>query len=134
MTVQPIMVGVRTIVDLQERNHCDLTGRNDTCCHPSSAIEKTIRNVTSDITLTVLDTTIIADATTNDMVITLPSAIDKKGHYYIIKKVDTSVHTITIRPDPTLPNEKIDNESKYVITYRYDSITVISDGTKWWMT
>jgi probable HAF family extracellular repeat protein len=86
-----------------------------------------IRIVTSDVTLTVNDTVVIADSTKGDLTVTLPNATQNKGRYFVIKRA-VSGHKVTIQP----PNgETIDTDKAINLTGQGSTDTVISDGANW---
>lgn len=72
---------------------------------------------------------VIVNATTSDIVVTLPSAVGLKGKHYIIKRVDDNpnfkVEVMSIN--------NIDNKDRVEITKQYLSYTIISDGENWWI-
>lgn len=63
------------------------------------------------------------------MTITLPSVSSSKGDTYTIKKIDSSGLGVTIDGNGPV----IDDATTQVITDQYVSITVLSDGVKWWI-
>lgn len=71
---------------------------------------------------------ILADATANDMVITLPAAATSLDEIYYIKKVDNTTNTITIDGDS---GDTIDNSLTQIIRDQYEGLTMISDGAEW---
>jgi len=49
-----------------------------------------------------------------------------------IKKIDSTANTVSIEPDDPGP-ELIDGAVQAVISTQYDSITVVSDGSNWFI-
>ncbi len=70
------------------------------------------------------------DATSNNVTVELPPAASVFGRQYVIKRIDNSGNTVTIDPDGT---ETIDGATTYTLPAQYDSATIISDGTEWWI-
>ena len=90
-----------------------------------------IVNKTDDYLVMADDNVITCDATGDSFTITLPPAAGAEGKMYTIKKVDSSVNTITIDANAA---ETIDGDLTKVITTQYVSITIISDGSNWLIT
>ena len=85
---------------------------------------------TANYTATSDDYTIICNATSGDITITLPTASTSTRRTYHIKKIDSSVNTVTIDGDSA---ETIDDAATQTLNNQYDSITIQSDGTEWWI-
>ncbi len=74
---------------------------------------------------------ILADASGGSFTVNLPTAVGIAGRVYTIKKIDGgSSNTITINPNGS---ETIDGESSVEIKNKNASITVISDGSDWFI-
>jgi len=72
------------------------------------------------------------DATSGNIVVTLPVDALQLGKKYIIKKTDSSSHTVTVTADTTKP-DLIDGAATKVLSTQYDSIYIESDGvSNWW--
>ena len=67
---------------------------------------------------------ILANATAGNVTITLPAVV--LGLTATIKKTDVSANQVII-------SGNIDGDAQKIITTQYDSITVISDGTNWFI-
>ena len=76
------------------------------------------------------DDIILCICTTAAITITLPAAVDLTGKAYSIKKLDVSANTVTLDGDGA---ETIDDDATRLLLVQYDAITVISDGTEWWI-
>ena len=74
---------------------------------------------------------ILCDASSNNIAITLPTASTNASKVYYIKKIDTSSHIVTIKGN--VPSETVDNEEEYKIAVPYTCITVLCDGSDWWI-
>ena len=79
-------------------------------------------------TLGTSDHTVLCDCTLNSITINLPAAID--GQQYVIKKVDSSINTVTIDGDSS---ETIDGALTKTLTTQYECVTIVSDGTNWFI-
>lgn len=78
---------------------------------------------TANYTALATDEVILCDATSGSFTISLPSVSGTSGKPYYIKKLDSSVNTVTI--DAT-----IDDGLIAVLTDQYESLTIVSNGTK----
>lgn len=86
---------------------------------------------TSAYTATAQDEIIICNASSSPFTITLPKISDvPTGLCYNIKKIDSSTNAITINPDGT---ETIDDSLNFSLSGQYDAVTIISDGSEWWV-
>ena len=87
--------------------------------------------ITTSVTLDVDSGSVqLADATLGNIVVTLGSAADLEGKQFTIKKTDSSGSSITIDPSGS---ETIDGSLTQVISTQYVSITIVSDGTEWFI-
>jgi hypothetical protein len=80
------------------------------------------------------DYTILCDATSNPMTVTLPEACNHTGRVIAIKKVNKEKYKLksnelTVKVEEGL----IDYSSKISIKYNNSSIVVQSDGENWWV-
>lgn len=86
------------------------------------------RTVTgSTYTVTDEDGIILADATSNTIAITLPRTV--KERLVSVKKLD-NINNVTIQ---TSGSETIDGAATKVLSTQYDSVTLICDGSNWWI-
>lgn len=74
------------------------------------------------------DELILADASSNAITVTLPSAGSNTGREIWIKKTDTSTNTVTVDGSGS---ETIDGATTYVLSSQHQSIGIISDGVNW---
>ena len=81
-------------------------------------------------TITTSDEVVIADAAAASFTLTLPTAVGNTGKVYWIKKIDATANTVTVDGDG---GQLIDGAATAVLTTQYEAITVISDGTEWWV-
>ena len=72
----------------------------------------------------------LCDCTSNNITINLPAASTASGLQYHIKKIDASANTVTIDGNGS---ETIDGALTQVISTQYNSITVVSDGSNWFI-
>lgn len=89
-----------------------------------------IKTVTSDYTVIDSDYTILVNATGGNITITLPSASSLQGSEFNIKKIDSSVNLVTVDGNGS---ETIDGSTTAIIETQYESITIQSDGSNWYI-
>jgi hypothetical protein len=85
---------------------------------------------TSAYTATASDHTIICNATSGSFTVTLPTAASHTGRIYHIKKIDSSGNIVTVDGNSS---ETIDDGATAILTVQYESISIQSDGTEWWI-
>lgn len=89
-----------------------------------------ITTITTSTTLTGTNYTVLVDATSAAVVVTLPLCAGANKRIYNIKKVDSSVNAVTITPGGS---DTIDGDSSVVIYAQYNSYTIhCAGGTVWY--
>jgi len=96
----------------------------------SEDIDFTLNEYTSAQTLTADNYLVIVDASSGNITITLPASASHTNRIYTIKKIDSSQHKVTIDANST---ETIDGEETIVLNLQYSYVTIICDGTEWWI-
>lgn len=81
-------------------------------------------------TLTAEDGLVIADASGGTFTLTLPTAVGITGRVYRVKKIDATANVVTVDANGA---ETIDGAVTATLTIQYEAITVVSDGTEWWV-
>ena len=71
------------------------------------------------------------DATSGNLIATLPPANTCFGKKYVIKKTDASANTVSVTADTTAP-DLIDGVATKVINARYYELQIESDGVSNW--
>ena len=89
-----------------------------------------VRSVTASETVRESDAFLTVDATSGNVTLTLPKAERMKGRLLWVKKTDSSANTVTLDGDGT---ETLDGATTQVISTQYVCLTVLSDGTVWWI-
>jgi|WetSurSiteA1Bulk_404760.scaffolds.fasta_scaffold00002_74 hypothetical protein len=84
-----------------------------------------ISTKTTTYQITTSDSTILANGTFD---VTLPTAAGIPGRVFTIKNIGTGMITVK-----TTGGQNIDGESDMVISARYNSLSVISDGSNWFI-
>jgi hypothetical protein len=86
----------------------------------------TVRTVTGTATALITDRIIICNSA-SAFTVTLPAAADRTGHILDIKNINAGI--VTVDGDSA---ETVDDMANQTIS-KYDSITVVSDGSEWWI-
>ena len=81
-------------------------------------------------TMTADDSFVACDASGGAFTITLPAAASHTGRVYHIKKIDSSASAVTVDGNGS---ETIDGGLTALIATQYECISIISNGTVWWV-
>jgi hypothetical protein len=73
---------------------------------------------------------ILADATSNNLIVSLPTASGISGRVYYFKKIDNTVNTVTIDGNGA---ETIDGVANYILSLQYEFVQIVSDGSNWFV-
>jgi len=94
----------------------------------------TVLTKTANYTATAITQTLLCDATSGDITITLPSAsasyTSNRSIEIGISKIDTSLNTVTIIG---VSGATIGGETEQVLLYDNEVINLVTDGTDWWL-
>jgi len=88
---------------------------------------RAVNTYTSNTTISNLDSVVLVNATSAPVTITLPASVI--GKYFDVKKMDSSANTVTIAPT----SGTIDGAANKTISIQYASITIIGDGTNFFI-
>ena len=97
---------------------------------PSGNISNTIITVNSYSSAHTLTSSDYLALVSGNTVITLPTAVGISGRTYSIKKTDSSGTTITIA---TTNNQIIEGLETRTLTFQYQSLTLVSNGSNWYI-
>lgn len=86
-----------------------------------------IRSITASYTATRLDDMILANSTSGAITITLPNVLDAVNKLITIKRTNAGSNAITIS------GGTIDGVSSKVLSFQYDYVRLLSDGTQWYI-
>ena len=89
-----------------------------------------VTSVTADYTVSANDSFIKVDATAAPVTITLMLASSGKEKRLTIKKIDSSANAVTVDGNGS---ETIDGVSTVSVPSQYNSVSIMSDGTEWWV-
>lgn len=70
---------------------------------------------------------VLANATSNSVGITLPSAVSN-SNMYTVKKIDSTTNNVVVT---TTSSQTIDGGPSAIIKRQYAAITLVSDGANW---
>jgi hypothetical protein len=85
---------------------------------------------TSNYTLSSTDTVIFADATSGNVTVTLPTASSIAGYRFYVKRIDGSANTCSVARSSS---DTIDGQTSVSIPQQYTSLTLVSDGSAWYI-
>ena len=91
---------------------------------------RTYDNITSDFNMTDSSDVVFFDTSSGPININLPTAVGKGGKELLFKFKDGSNSGVLVANG----SETIDGNSVFPIYHRYQSITVISDNSNWYVT
>lgn len=90
-----------------------------------------IRTVTSSsYTVQETDRVILCDCTSNNITINLAASSNRYPLWVTIKKIDSSVNTVTIDGDSS---ETIDGSATKTISTQYDKYSIVTNGSNWFI-
>lgn len=104
--------------------------RFNTSVDINGGLQANLVTKTGAYTATASDYTIICNASGGAFTITLPAVASHTNRIYHIKKIDNSVNAVTIDGNGA---ETIDDGATAILTVQYESVSVQSDGSEWWI-
>jgi hypothetical protein len=81
--------------------------------------------------VTANNATILVNCAAEPLSTLLPDASSVSGQQYKVKKIDSSANAATVT---TTSSQTIDGNLTYALSTQYQSATVQSDGSNWWVT
>lgn len=97
---------------------------------PAGTSARSVITKTTAYDMSDFDDVILADATSGNINIKLPNPANSIKKNRDIKKIDSSVNTVTLIPYNT---ELIDGGSSKVLEAQYQGMTVITNGINWFL-
>lgn len=85
---------------------------------------------TSNYTITGTDVVIFANATSGNVTITLPTASSNAGYRFYVKRIDSSGNTCSVARSGS---DTIDGQTSMSLDLQYTCLTVVSDGSQWYI-
>lgn len=108
-----------------------LENRIATYLQGGGATRGAYRSVTTSGSVVSGDYFLICDATAGAIVLTLPPAALVAGRIYVFKRINAGANTVTV---DAYASETIDGAATHVLSPQWNSITIISNGTAWFIT
>ena len=93
-------------------------------------VEQDARTVTAAYSMDPTDDLVLADATGGAFTVTLPAVTNAQRKLYHVKRTNAGVNNVTV---DGFGAETIDGALTFVLGAQYDSITVLHNGTAWWI-
>lgn len=103
---------------------------NTSYCNLSS-VSTSVLIVSANTTLALTHHTVAVNAASGPLTITLPAGTASVGRMHTIKKNDSSANTVTIDGNAS---DLIDSALTFVLTAQWESVTVQSFGSSWYIT
>ncbi len=91
---------------------------------------RTVTTKQATYTITGTDDVIFCDASDGDFTVTLRAAASSLGKLLYIKKIDDSSFKVTV---DGAGEETIDDGTTAILTIQYESLTLVCDGTEWFI-
>lgn len=107
-----------------------LENRIATYLQGGGATRGAYRSVTTSGNVVSGDYLIIADATAGAITMTLPPAALVPGRIYAFKRVNSGANAVVIDPNAS---ETIDGAATYTLSAQWNSVTIMSNGTAWFI-
>jgi len=108
-----------------------LENRIATYLSVAGAMRGAYRTVTASGNVVSGDYLIVADATAGAITMTLPPAALVPGRIYVFKRINSGANTVTV---DAYGSETIDGALTHALSPQWNSITIISNGTAWYIT
>ena len=89
---------------------------------------KVVNKTAGYTALTSDEVILVTTGNDNNVTVTLPTAVGRKGKYYVIKKIDEGTKAAVIDGHG---DETIDGSATLSLTAQYNVALIISDGTNW---
>jgi hypothetical protein len=107
-----------------------LENRIATYLQGGGATRGTYRSVTATGNVVSGDYLIIADATGGAITMALPPAALVPGRIYAFKRVNSGANAVVVDPSGA---ETIDGAATYTLSAQWNSVTIMSNGTAWFI-
>jgi len=85
---------------------------------------------TANYTVSSSDTVVFADATSGNITITLPLASSLSGYRFYVKRVDGAANNCSVACSGV---DTVDGQSSISIVAQYTSLTIVSNGSAWYI-
>ena len=106
------------------------TGPMGTPGHDAAGGPVAISTKSANYTVMLSDNVLLANCSSGPIVFSLPSAASATGHVFYFKKIDSSINTMTIQG---FGSQLIDGAITINTIDQFDSFTLVTDGTQFWI-
>ncbi len=89
-----------------------------------------LQSITTSGFAEVNDDIVLCDATAGEITLQLPQAAGRGGFIYWIKKTDASANAVVVTP---LGADTIDGAATQSLSLQHEVISIVSDGSDWWI-
>lgn len=102
---------------------------NANCATPAGGAPSVVSTSATSYSVSAATSTVIkASAASNNVAVTLFTAVGNSGAQVVVKRMDATTNTMTIG---TTSSQTIDGNSTIQLFQQYDSVTLVSDGSNW---
>ncbi|GIX04970.1 MAG: hypothetical protein KatS3mg114_0839 [Planctomycetaceae bacterium] len=102
----------------------------NTLLEVAGPIATAVATKTTNYSVTSTDSVLLCDATSGALTVTLPTAAGITGRQYSIKRISSGANTVTVAAQS---GQTIDGTATRVLGTQYETVTVVSDGSNWWV-
>jgi len=107
-----------------------LENRIATYLQGGGATRGAYRSVTATGNVVSGDYLLVCDATAGAITMTLPSAALVPGRIYVFKRINSGANAVVVDPSGA---ETIDGAATHTLSAQWNSVTIMSDGTAWFI-
>jgi len=107
-----------------------LENRIATYLQGGGATRGAYRSVTATGNVVSGDYLLVCDATAGAITMTLPSAALVPGRIYVFKRINSGANAVIVDPSGA---ETIDGAATHTLSAQWNSVTIMSDGTAWFI-
>jgi hypothetical protein len=131
VTIQTGNAAVTPVVTVQPNGFTRFgSGTASSTVHINGSFAAKVTSINTDTTADATTTVYVADASGGVVTVTLPLAANNPDRQYSIKKTDSSGNVVNVTASGA---DLIDGLATQAVSFQYESITVASDGTNWWI-
>lgn len=89
-----------------------------------------VTTITTSTSIAASHHVVLVDASSAEVTVTLPAVATTTGRKYYIKKIDSSSNNVVVDGQSS---ETIDGETTQTISLQYESLTIVNDGSEWFI-
>jgi len=107
-----------------------VTNSPNSSFHVNGSFSTAVTTKSAGFTPSISEHTFLVDATSGAVTATLPTSSGLTGRQYVFIKTDSSGNSVTV---DGFGSETINGSLTYVLGAQYKRVTVVSDGTNWYV-